>query len=235
MELSHRNYASLFLNGAAIFILLGMIANTTIYRKRGRKDDKLFFFMMLADIAVALCDSVVALANGRDFTGAKALNLAGYTGIYLAESVVAYLMPLYLIYRYTRKEELYRRAACISIIPAGIVFAAYLIGLPFKLFLYVDDDNQYQYGKYYLIPLSVLLAYMLAGFIIPIVIKVKSGRLKHMHIWLYLLPVAGFAVPYVFKLAANASVVYAVIFAYLHMSAMNEEFFDDRYGREARL
>lgn len=232
MDLSHRNYASLFLNGAAVFILFGMIVNTAIYRKRGRKDDKVFFLMLLFDVCVSLCDIVVALANGRDFTWAKIINLTALTEMYLFLAVVAYLIPLYLIYRYTRRDDLYKLSRRVLLIPIVIIFLMYLIGVPNGYILTVDENNQYHYGKFYLVPLAVMLVYTLVSFIIPIYVKIRYKWLRHMPIFLYVIPVAAVALPYLFDIAANIAVVFAVIFAYLHMSAMNEEFFDIDNGTE---
>ena len=232
MELSHRNYASIFLDSAAIFILVGMIINTAIYRKRGRKDDKVFFRMLLFDIGVSLCDIAVAFVNGRDFDGAKIINISALTGMYLFLALVAYLIPLYLIYRYTKRDDLFRVAFRVLLVPVVIIFGMYLIGVPNGYFLTVDENNLYHYGKFYIVPIAVMLVYTLVSFIIPIYVKIRYRWLEHMPIFLYVIPVAAVALPYVFDVAANIAVVFAVIFAYLHMSAMNEEFFEIDNGTE---
>ncbi len=234
MELSHRNYASVFLNSAAVFILAGMIVNTSIYRQRGRKDDKIFFFMLLGDICLGLCDTVVALVNGRDFAGARLINTVAYTGIYLFTAVLAYLVPLYLLYRYTRREDIFKVAWRVLLVPLICIFAMYLIGVPNGYFLTVDEQNTYHFGKYYVVPLGMTLVYTLVSFVIPLIVKIKFGRLRHMYILLYLIPISGAVLPFVFDVAADAAIVFAVIFAYMHMSAMNEEFFDISEGVEVK-
>ena len=66
----------------------------------------------------------------------------------------------------------------------------------------------------------------------PVFVKIKYKRLKHTYILLYLIPFAGTVMPYVFDVAADIAVVFSVILAYIHMSAMNEEFFDIKDGVE---
>ena len=46
--------ATIFTNGAALFILAGMLANTSLYIRRGRPEDKLFFALIITDMTAAI-------------------------------------------------------------------------------------------------------------------------------------------------------------------------------------
>ena len=55
-ELSFYGTATIIMGLASLFILGGMLIYTSLYRKRGNTEDKLFFALILTNIAAALFD-----------------------------------------------------------------------------------------------------------------------------------------------------------------------------------
>ena len=53
MELTFFNASSLIIDFMALLILVGMIVYTTLYRRRGKPEDKVFFALILADIVLS--------------------------------------------------------------------------------------------------------------------------------------------------------------------------------------
>ena len=69
---SHLNAGTVIVDGAAVLILVGMIIHTSLYRSRGRLDDKLFFAMLITDLVAAVCDGCnYLLENGTDPLAAR--------------------------------------------------------------------------------------------------------------------------------------------------------------------
>ncbi len=228
MEFSDRIYASIFLDSAAIFLLLGMILFTSIYRKRGRVEDRIFFLLLLSDLMVSVCDITVAIVNGRSFAGAKVINLAAMSLFYIEEGIIAYLLVLFCYQRIYEDQEKSRRLKMILLVPIVLVELFYAIGVPNGLLITVDAENHYHYGKFYLIPLVVFGGYALLSFVLALMYKIKRGNNKYIPIGLYLLPIAlGGIFPYAAHTVALTPIAIAVMYAFLHMGIMNEAFFGE--------
>ena len=225
MNLSDRNYASLFLDGAAIFLLIGMIIHTTIYRRRGRINDRLFFSMLITDILMACSDMAVAIANGESFAGARVMNLLGESLYYITMGVFAFLVVLFLYYRLAEDEKRYKKMRTILMIPITLVELMYLIGVPNGLFISVDADNNYHFAKLYFLPVAIMGLYVIAALYLSLIYKAKMGKVKHIPLWIYLIPMVGIYLPFFVEMAAMTPMMIAVCIAYMHMGIMNEQFF----------
>ncbi len=59
LEVTYETRATLFTNGAALLILAGMLANTSLYRRRGRPEDRLFFALIITDMTAAVFGSSI--------------------------------------------------------------------------------------------------------------------------------------------------------------------------------
>ncbi len=67
MEFTFFNASSLIIDLMALLILVGMIVYTTLYRRRGKPEDKVFFALILADI---VCRQLpLNLFGGKEYTG----------------------------------------------------------------------------------------------------------------------------------------------------------------------
>ena len=227
MNFSDRNLASLFMDGATIFLLLGMINHTTIYRQRRRTDDRLFFALLISDILIALCDIAVAIANGETFEGAKLMNLLCESLFYITEAGFAYLVVLFLDYRIHRDEERHKKMRFFAAIPITLVEIMFLIGVPNGYFISVDDENYYHYAKLYVIPVLVISLYAITALALSVVYKLKYGKTRYIPLWLYAIPVAGAVLPFLVEMAAMIPISLAVYLAYIHMGIMNEQFFEN--------
>ena len=58
LNISELHEASLIMDIAAVFLLIGTIIYTTIYRKRGHIDDKLFFYLIVDTLVMAISDGI---------------------------------------------------------------------------------------------------------------------------------------------------------------------------------
>ncbi len=229
---SDRNFASFFMDGAAILMVIGIIINTAIYRKRNKFEDKLFFQLLLTDILIGVSDILVAIANGRTFAGAKILNLTSFAFIYILQALFGLVMSVYLTKRLTGDEKKAKKLAIPMSIPIILIILMYLVGIPNGFFLKVDDSNMYQYGQLYPIPVALMGLYALLAIVLTFLYnRTRKGK-GMIPFWLYLIPIAAMiVVPYVFKGISLSAVGFAVILAYMHTGVMNETFYDEENRR----
>ncbi len=226
MELTDRNFASLFMNGATIFILIGIMINTSMYRRRGRADDKLFFAMLITDILIAVTDSLVAVANKKSFSGAELMNIISYSLFYILEAVFAYEVVMYLAHRLHGDEKRTNKLAIPLGAPVLAIMLMYLIGIPHGYFIGVNDDNSYYYAKLYILPVAIMLVYVVAAFVMAFIYRIRNKTGKHTALWLYLIPIAACGViPFLLGGISLTAISLAVILAFMHMGTMNEAFF----------
>ncbi len=78
-DISFYGMANLIMDGAALFILAGMFIYTSLYRRRGRVSDKVFFALILTDVVAAFFNGVIYILDGCDipFGDGEFLLMAG--------------------------------------------------------------------------------------------------------------------------------------------------------------
>ena len=57
--LSNINTGSVIMDIAAFFLLIGMMVNTRLYRQRGRIDDRIYFYLLVLNMVVAVFDTAI--------------------------------------------------------------------------------------------------------------------------------------------------------------------------------
>ena len=220
------------MDGAAIFMVIGIIINTAIYRKRNRFEDKLFFQLLLTEILIGLSDILVAIVNGRTFAGAQIINLTSFAFIYISQAMFGLVMSVYLVKRLTGDEKKTKKMALPLSIPLILIILMYLIGIPNGFFLTVDGENIYHYGPLYPIPVILMGLYALIALILTVLYNRTRKEKGMIPFWLYLIPIAAMVVvSYVFKGISLSAIGFAVVLAYMHTGVMNETFYDEENRR----
>ena len=101
-ELTTQNIGTLLLDGSTIFLLIGVLMQSAIMRKRGRQDDKLFFLLVIENMVIAVADIITYLADGKDFPGARFLNMFGVSVFYLVMIMLCMTWEQYATVRFKR-------------------------------------------------------------------------------------------------------------------------------------
>ena len=227
MDLSYRVLAPLFMDMAVIFLLTGMIFNTTIFRKRGRTDDRLFFGLLLIDTLVALFDMAGYYVDGKHFPGSYGLNLLFLHLYYMLLLLFACLWVLYLDYRVYQSSERTKQAAKVLGVPVVLMEILYLAGIPGRWFFYVDEADHYRYGPGYIFPVLLMIAYGIAGLILILLYAKKHTGSQQVPYILFLLPIiVALVVSYGLGGVSMVPEGLAAMLAYLHTGTMNEAFFN---------
>ena len=166
MTLSHGIAGSIIMDITALFILTGILIYTTIYRQRGRLDDRLFFTMVIVNMVLAAADGMTYLIEGRQVLFGKELMITGNMIFFAAFEIFAYLFIIYLDYRAYQSKERLRIRKIIYIIPAFALIVLLLINLKTGILFSVTDGNSYQSGPYYNIVFIPVGLYILGSVIL---------------------------------------------------------------------
>ena len=233
LKLTGENIATLIMDGSTIILACGLFTQTNIMRRRGRKDDRLFFLMLFFDVIAAVADIVTYIADGKDFWGARYFNLGGTTVFYIALVLLTMIFYQYSLARFKKPGES-GHSHKVFFIPGLITEALLLVNLFTGIFYYVDEKNAYHYGRLFIMLFVVMGVYLAVAF-------VHMARYRHgetgkslIPVWIYMLPIlAGVWVPFVFGGISITSICIAVAIAFTHLGSAAEAVNDNReYGEE---
>ena len=225
--LSVENTATVLIDGSTVFLLAGVFTETSIMRKRGRSDDKLFYLLIVLDIIVALADIVTYLSDQKDFAAARFLNMAGVSIFYIALLLLCMVWLHYCLVRFSGMDTIklsqsrgYKFIFAIGLIVEALMIINWITGAGF--FFSVDENSIYHYGKYFVLMFIVMGLYVFAGFLIISKYRTKTDK-KLIPIWIYMLPLlAGLAVPFVFGGVSLTSICCGMGIAFTHLGSASE-------------
>ena len=225
--LSIENTATLLIDGSAIFLLAGVFTETSIMRRRGRLDDKLFYLLIVLDAIVAVSDIVTYLSDKKDFAAARFLNMAGVSVFYIALLLMCMVWLHYCLVRFSgmdtsmlSKSLGYKFIFAIGLFTEALIIINGITGAGF--FFSVDENNVYHYGKLFVIMFIVMGLYVFAGFFIISRYRTNFKR-KLIPIWIYILPLlAGLAVPFVFGGVSLTSICCGMGITFTHLGSASE-------------
>ena len=139
---------SIIMDAASLFFMGGLLIYTSLYRKRGRLDDRLFFAMIAVNIALAVADGTAYLLERRivEFAG-SAISVCNIV-FYAAFSIFPYLYMLYLDYRVYKDTKRIRKRKLVGGIPCFLLLILLLANLKTGWLYYVGEGNIYYFGPY---------------------------------------------------------------------------------------
>ncbi len=212
---------NVFLDGAAMFVLLGLIYYTSLYRRRGKTEDKLFFTLVLLAVIYAVTEGTVSLLNFVDFWIGRPLFLVELAFTYLIYESFAMVWCVYVAFRngwHKGKERKYIPLLCL---PGLIMIVVVIINL-FTGFLYVYDNT-------YMIVENSPLVYVaeipiLIGFVFTFAVIVRYYRRGAV------LLIATFVICTIFWFFIDRisciPIMMSIVLIYSHLYAMKEPFYE---------
>ncbi len=139
---------SIIMDATSLFFMGGILIYTSLYRQRGRMDDKLYFAMLLVNIVLAAADGMTYLLEGNLVIAGRVLMSAGNTAFFASFEIFAFLYFLYIDYRAYQSEERLRRMMILDGIPCFLILAVLVINLKTGWIYSVGENNNYQAGPY---------------------------------------------------------------------------------------
>ncbi len=225
MELSYMseiNRLSLMFNLAAIFIVIGIIWQTDIYRERGRFEDKLFFLMEIMLLVMSAVDICSAMMNGRSAPYAGMINRVTNYCFFILFAVLCGTLALFFIQRAVGGLEDDRKRCFTVMIPALLEIALVFFNILTGKFFYIDPvTNAYTkeslYWVLYIVP-----------FIYALICIIFISRINPVSIWLFILLVAvRLVLGFLHNGVSSTPVCFAIGFAYIQIHISLGSFYEE--------
>ncbi len=212
------------MNGAAFLILTGILVNTSLYRMRGKPEDKLFFALILTDYVVDIFCGSILWANDIGVPMSPGIYTFCMTMYFASYGLFCVLWCLYLLYRMGSDEAGVRRALLPVSIPAFIALMIVITNIQTDI-LYGDKIHvgAVFLTRYRLLTLVPIFVYG----IIAVVISFK--RIKRVSILIALLFVTHCFCEVVLSCDITPLIL-TVYLIYAHLFAMRDPFYQEVSG-----
>lgn len=164
-EMTAGTVGSIFIDIASLFLMTGILIYTSIYRKRGLLEDRLFFGMTLSNIALAVADGISCFMEGSSYPASKEIMIAGNIVFYTMFAVFPYLYLLYFDYSAWQDKERIRKMKLPAGIPCLLLFILLLVNLKTGWIYTFSEDNIYHSGPLNnLVFVPALISFLLSLF-----------------------------------------------------------------------
>ncbi|MBQ1548486.1 MAG: hypothetical protein IIZ61_08845 [Lachnospiraceae bacterium] len=222
LNISELHLASIIMDAAALFILIGMMVYTGIYRKRGHFDDKLFSSLILITIIMAASDCVTYVLDGSTVPFSATLSMFCNNVFFIAFELYAGMMAVYMDYRLKKSDKPYLTRGCIIMIPAVATSLA-IIANNFVNFLFWVDPATNEYVEYPLYNIVFIAPFIYAAIVTIAVIKIDASS-----VWvLILLILARTFSRHFLQGVSSTAVVFAIGLVFLHLHYMRHPFYEE--------
>ncbi|MCR5502811.1 MAG: hypothetical protein K6F53_07365 [Lachnospiraceae bacterium] len=220
-NISHLNAGTVIVDAAAVFLLLGMIYQTALFRRRGRTDDRIFFWMILTNILLAVCDGLNYSMEGSPNPLAGKLIIAGDTVFTLAFETFSVLLACFVDYRAYKDTKGLKKRSMLYAIPAVVTGILVLVN-PFTGILFsMDSGNIYHFGDWY----NLIFVAPVIMAIIVFLLLWKTDRFMAVFFvaMIGIRLIAGVIV----RGISLTGFFFALVLAYTHIRIMNHAFYEE--------
>ena len=155
-EMSAGTVGSIIMGCASLLLMAGIIVYTSRHRKRDGIEDRLFFAMVLTNIAMTVGELMSYTLEFLNIIFVRQLMYAGNTVFYIALSVFPYLLILYLDYRCRRDRDRLKKAKLIFGIPLFLLIILMAINLKTGWIFSIGEGNVFIPGPHRLLFLPVI-------------------------------------------------------------------------------
>ena len=219
----------LVLDSAAALTLFGVMHYTSHYRRRGRTDDKIYFWILVVTILCAISDAAACVVDAQPDRVLRFLNVAFNDIFMITMNISFWLMALYFDYRSNRvtsaaaslREPVDKKRACVLLLPA--VFTVIAIGINhFIHFIFWPDETTGIYTEqpqYYVLYIAPALY---AAFIVIISRLNKSGLFV-----LLMLIATRSVLEGVMQGVSSTALFIAIVLVFMHINEMRYAFYDE--------
>ncbi len=128
-NISFYGKASLIMDGAALFILAGMMTYTSLYRRRGKPEDKIFFALILTNAAAAVFSGIVYILDGFGIPTASGVYRVCFSGLFLAADAFSILFCAYHMHRMEWDKGKINRTLPVLLVPELMLVIMLLAGV----------------------------------------------------------------------------------------------------------
>ncbi len=145
-EMSAGAAGTIIMDSASLFLLGGILVCTSLYRRRGRLEDRLFFAMALANIALAAGEWLSYILEYSTLPFIRDLMILGNTVFYVSLVLFPYLLLVYLDYSINPDTFRMRKTKLLLGIPCFLFIMMMIINLKTGWIFSIREGNIYHAG-----------------------------------------------------------------------------------------
>ena len=220
-NISELHMASILMDIAALLLLFGTIIHTSIYRKRGRVDDRLFFILIVITAIMSVADAITYVLDGGRVPGGVVTSIFCNNIYFITFELFCGVLAVYLDYRAYADHHSPVRSAVIMLVSVVMV-ALIVLNNSGKFLFWVDPvtNQYYQYPMYPIVFLGpAIYAVLVLLYIIKIDVKVA---------WLYILLVLiRLMFGQLTRGVSSTALIFAIGLAFIHIHYMRLPFYDE--------
>ncbi len=212
---------SIIMDLSSLFFMAGLLLYTAAYRRRGRLDDRLFYAMIIINIALAVADGLTYLVDGSGYAGTRPIMIVGNLVFFSAFEIFPYVYMLYLDYRAYQDKQRVRRIKLLYGIPCCLILILILFNLLTGWIFTVDAEGVYAAG-----PLNDLVFLPVLFYFVCSLLRVRkiNIRLAYLGI-LILLSRVGWGIW--FRDISSTALTYTLFLICTHVHVMNRPLFEE--------
>ena len=169
---------TLILNSAALVILFGVIWYTAVYRRRGKKSDRLYFAMAVLLVFLTVADTCCRLLDKNTAPYSMILNPVCHYVYFLVFEILSGIFGWYMLLRGT-KDPGGKEKKWLIMLPALITAVLVLLS-PFlggAIFRVDPGTNMFLMGKMSVLVFAAPLFYLVLGFVMVLKIDPRMAGL----------------------------------------------------------
>ena len=204
--------SGVIMNIVAIIITAGVMINTSLYRKRKRLDDRLYYLMLIICMITAVTDAAAYFLLNSPFSSIKVLYILSNILYSFFIFILPYLFILYENYQCFKDTKRLKKTALLFGIPTLLGIVAYTM----------EDWLPLDTGSLPDIILVIVLELIL--FLYTVYLLYLFGRFNRKMLVVFLASIIGLGI----ITSVSAACVFAILLCFAHICAMNEPF----YGEE---
>ncbi|MCR5097785.1 MAG: hypothetical protein K6B14_02415 [Lachnospiraceae bacterium] len=223
------NGVTLILDIGTILLMVGLAMVTDDLRKRGRDDDKLFFYLLFIAMLMSIADIIGYLSAGKIFYGARWQQTFGMDIFYMTFMLESIVWSYYTLVRFKWRGTSYSGGIrhLFFYLPGVVIMLVTVVNFLTGWIFSVDEADILHPGILYYPMYIIFSGYFLHGFFVIAkyrAVAVSEGRKRQViPMWIFLLPIAlGFFTKFLLRGVSLAAVCTAVTIAFMHLGSMNE-------------
>ena len=213
---------SLIMDTASLFFMVGIVNYTRLYRKRGRLDDRLYFAMIVVNIAMSVADGLAYFLEGRQLPMVRETIIAANAVFFAAFALFGYLMMLYLHYRAYGDSERLRKIKIPAAIPLALLFALILLNSRTGWLYTVGEDAIYHSGPLNNLVFVPTALYFAVGEVLAYKINIRLVALGALII------VSRIGWGFLIRDISSSAFTYTLFLVCIHLHVMNAPLMEDR-------
>lgn len=220
------NASTFIMDLTTLFMLLGITLSTGAMRRRGRRDDRIFFCLLILNAIVAVSDMAVYYYYLKPDTGRveSYIQTAALTVYFISIILFAMAFLYYVDARFFAEKSRTRDRWNLFTIPFFAMTVLFILNLfTGIIFSYDETGSYYSYGPLYVLIYVVLAYYFIRALSLILSFNRSYKYKKLIPIWLYFLPMTACIVaPFLLSGVSMASVGILSGIIFTHIGSMQE-------------